>query len=125
MPPGDGLPRPLPRNPKPVHPLPGDPLRCPLCKKLRFPSVYARDLHYLQNHLIEAPTERCAPSLKRDCNHDGILGKEKHVFEPEHLCLEPNSYTGERVPRENYGKLVKKEKLVTRIWRKLGQSLKV
>jgi hypothetical protein len=63
--------------------------------------------------------------LEKDSgNYDGILGKKKHILEPERLRLEPESYVGERVPREDYSNLtkMKKEKLVERIRRKLGKK---
>jgi hypothetical protein len=126
MPPGDGLPRPLPSNLNPMHPIPGDPLKCPLstCKGLKWPSNYTRDLHYLQDHMLKVPTKRRSSFEKDSGNYDGIIGKKKHILEPERLRLEPESYIGERVPREDYGKLtkVKKENCVDRLRRKLGKK---
>jgi hypothetical protein len=127
MPPGDGLARPPPSNPNPIHPLPGNLRKCPVLtcrfKGLKWPSEYARDLHYLQVHTLKVPTKRRS-SLREDSgNHSGILGKKKHILEPEKLCLEPESYNGERVPREDYSKLMKREKLVDKIRRKLGKEI--
>ncbi|KAH6680378.1 hypothetical protein B0J14DRAFT_683635 [Halenospora varia] len=90
--------RPFFSNPERKHTIkqlsvPGDPLIYSKCGK-KFEDDWYRDVHYLQEHSASRPFPNPpeVDGLKDAGNHDGPLGKGKHILPTRRYCEEPESY---------------------------------
>lgn len=90
--------RPFFSNPERKHTIkqlsvPGDPLIYSKCGK-KFEDDWYRDVHYLQEHSASGPFPNPpeVDGLKDAGNHDGLLGKGKHILPTRRYCEEPESY---------------------------------
>jgi hypothetical protein len=78
--------------------IPGHPLYCPkFLVVARFHHEEARDMHYLQLHVLgisqgDAPEDL---DIIDDGNYDGPLGKKQHVLPASEYSQEPESYLTE------------------------------
>ena len=56
--------------------------------------VLTSEVHYMQRHILGTPDtpESNEMEIVDKGNHDGPLGKRKHIVPPHKFCLEPEQY---------------------------------
>lgn len=77
-----------------VHSFPGPVTVCPTCR-LHFDNEWRRDVHFMERHLLGVRGFIEPDEMVKSPNHDGEMGKGRHVMEPWRYCEEPEEYADE------------------------------